>query len=238
MTAPAHVLDNPAWSALTGPQRPQAEVAGGVARYRSGISNFGAFDGPPGPGHWAAMSNLVGPSGVVITAGCTGTPPAGWAVEFDGAAVQMTGEGIDGLVDIGSEGTGVETDEVVPLGPDDVDDMMDLVAETRPGPFTARTWELGGYVGIRRGGRLVAMAGERMHPVGWAEISAVATRPDHRRQGLSRRLVRAVAAGVIARGETPVLHVSVDNVGAIRLYGSMGFDRRRTIRFVAARAPD
>jgi ribosomal protein S18 acetylase RimI-like enzyme len=230
VTGPTHPLDNPAWSALTGPQRGQAEVAGRVARYRPGISLFAAFDGPPGPDHWAAMADLAGPSELVITAVCTGTPPVGWSVEFDGDAAQMTGAGIDGVAGPGPDG-------VVRLGVDDVDDMMDLVAETRPGPFTQRTWELGGYLGVRRGGRLVAMAGERMRPVGWAEISAVATRHEHRGQGLGRMLVGAVASGIVARGETPVLHVSTDNTGAIRLYESMGFDRRGTVRFVAARAP-
>ena len=59
------------------------------------------------------------------------------------------------------------------------------------------------------------MAGERLHPPGWTEISAVCTDPDHRRQGLATRLVRAVAAGIYARGETPFLHTSAGNTRAI-----------------------
>jgi hypothetical protein len=35
--------------------------------------------------------------------------------------------------------------------------------------------EMGRYLGIRRDGMLVAMAGERLHPPGWTEISAVCT---------------------------------------------------------------
>ncbi len=115
--------------------------------------------------------------------------------------------------------------------------MLELVARTRPGPFARRTVELGGYVGIRRAGRLVAMAGERMRPTGWAEISAVATDPDHRRQGLGELLVRAVATGIAARGEVPMLHASADNTGAIRLYEAMGFTVRRRARFLGVRAP-
>ena len=57
-------------------------------------------------------------------------------------------------------------DPVLTLGEEDVPDMLALVAEARPGPFLSRTVEFGGYVGIRRHGRLVAMAGERLRPPG------------------------------------------------------------------------
>ncbi len=65
----------------------------------------------------------------------------------------------------------------------------------------------------------------------------MATDPDHRRQGLGELLVRVVAAGIVARGEVPMLHAAADNTGALRLYGAMGFTVRRRTRFVAARAP-
>ncbi len=145
----------------------------------------------------------------------------------------MTGE----AVDVDRQVDVPEGAEIVRLGADDVTDMLELVALARPGPFAPATWELGGYVGVRRGGRLVAMAGERMRPVGWAEISAVATHPDHRRQGLGELLVRVVAAGIRARDEQPLLHVSVDNVSAIRLYEAMGFVGRRTVRFLSVQVP-
>jgi len=227
-----HVLDNPAWSALTGPQRSFGVVAGSVARFRPEVSAFGAFADDPGPADWSAMAELVGPGGVVITTGRTGAPPDGWTVEYDGGAVQLTGER---LTD--DDARVPDWVEVVPLGADHAQDMLELVALTRPGPFAPHTWELGGYVGIRSGGRLVAMAGERMRPVGWSEISAVATHPDHRRQRLGQLLVRVVAAGIVARSEVPMLHASADNAGAIRLYEAMGFTLRCRPRFVAARAP-
>ena len=233
MTVPLHALDNPAWSALNGPQRAHGEVAGAVARYDPQVSAFGAFADVPGPSDWDALAALVGPGAVVVTTGCTGPPPDGWEVEYDGMGVQFTGERlVDGAFPVPAAGV-----EVVALGAEDATDMLELVALARPGPFAPRTWELGGYVGIRRDDRLVAMAGERMRPVGWAEISAVATHPDHRRQGLGELLVRVVAAGIAGRGEVPMLHASTDNAGAIRLYEAMGFTERRRTRFVAARAP-
>ena len=48
------------------------------------------------------------------------------------------------------------------LGENDVPEMLALAALTEPGPFRQRTIQFGGYVGMRDGGRLVAMAGRRI----------------------------------------------------------------------------
>ena len=228
-------LDNPVWDALHGSQREAVESGGLAARYLAEVSPFGAFPGPPGPEHWAAMERLVGPGGVVIVTGHTGSPPDGWVVEYDGTGVQMTGEALDAWP---ADVAGLRPDlTVVPLGGPDSDEMMELVALARPGPFSPRTWELGGYVGVRVDGRVVAMAGQRFRPTGWCEVSAVATHPDYRRQGFGEHLVRVVAAAIVGRGEVPLLHAAADNTNAIRLYESMGFTHRKRVRFVATRAP-
>jgi predicted GNAT family acetyltransferase len=113
--------------------------------------------------------------------------------------------------------------------------MLDLVAHTRPGPFGRRTVELGGFLGIRHRGRLVAMAGERLRPPGFGEISGVCTEAAHRGQGLGGRLVRAVAAGMATRGDTPFLNAAASNVNAIRLYETLGMEVARSVRFVVVR---
>lgn len=82
------------------------------------------------------------------------------------------------------------------------------------------------------------MAGERLHPPGWTEISAVCTDPSVRGQGLATRLVLAVAHGIRERGETPFLHTAAGNHNAIRLYDSLGFRLRRRTVFLTARAPE
>jgi predicted GNAT family acetyltransferase len=116
--------------------------------------------------------------------------------------------------------------------------MLALVAETEPGPFLARTVELGNYLGIRRGGALVAMAGERFHLDGWTEISAVCTRPDHRGQGLAAQLMGALIAGIQRRSERAFLHVMSTNTGAIRLYEALGFRvRQQATLTVVTREP-
>jgi predicted GNAT family acetyltransferase len=124
----------------------------------------------------------------------------------------------------------------VRLGPADVPQILDLVERTRPGPFRPRTIELGQYLGIRHGERLVALAGERLHPAGWTEISAVCTDPAYRGRGLASRLVSAVGAGIAERGDRVLLHGLATNP-AIGLYLSLGFRLRRLTEFRSVTSP-
>jgi ribosomal protein S18 acetylase RimI-like enzyme len=222
-----HPLDNPARVALVGPQAHLAERCGAVLRYAPDISPFVGLPDRPGPEDWSDLAKLTGAGGVAATAGVPAVPPPAWQVLRNVDAVQLTGELVAAIPDA----------DVIPLGPADVPEMLDLVARTRPGPFLPRTIELGGYLGIRRDGALVAMAGERLRPPGWAEISAVCTDPAFRGKGLATRLTLAVAAAITARGETPFLHAASDNVTALKLYESVGFRLRRAATFVVVRGP-
>ncbi len=112
---------------------------------------------------------------------------------------------------------------------DDVGDMTALVMATKPGPFLKRTIELGSYLGVRDDdGQLIAMAGERMRPDGWTEISAVCTAPQARGRGLGSALIRGVGAGIRARGDDFFLHTTADNP-ARKLYDAMGFTLRSEV---------
>ena len=134
---------------------------------------------------------------------------------------------------------GADCLEAIPLGATDVPEMLELVAQTEPGPFLSRTIELGDYLGIRREGALVAMAGERFHLDGWTEISAVCTSPDHRGRGLASQLVGALIASIQRRSQRAFLHVLSTNTAAIGLYEQLGFEVRqtRTITVVTREAP-
>jgi len=113
-----------------------------------------------------------------------------------------------------------------------VDEMLALVEVTKPGPFFRRTPELGSYLGIREKGQLVAMAGERLRPLGHTEISAVCTHPEYRGRGYASSLVSTLIQKITKRGEIPFLHVRTENVGAIRVYEKLGFKTRRMINII------
>jgi ribosomal protein S18 acetylase RimI-like enzyme len=225
VTAP-HPLDNPVLSSLAGPHARFAERRGNVLRYPVDVSPFLALPDHPDAADWADAAALAGPGGLVALAGVRVPAPDGWQVTLIGEGVQMVEAGVEAAAD----------GEAVRLGPGDVPEMLELAGRTKPGPFLPRTVELGSYLGIRRGGALVAMAGERLHPPGWTEISAVCTDDAWRGLGFASRLVRALVAGIRARGETAFLHAVADNP-AIGLYEALGFRLRRGTVFSAARAP-
>ncbi len=109
--------------------------------------------------------------------------PQDIAVLFTPDAVKPPAEFKVTLADTGEQmiGTPIETPangvDIVTLGVDDVPAMIELTALTKPGPFSARTHELGTFLGIRVDGQLVAMAGERMKPAHYTEMTAVCVHP-------------------------------------------------------------
>jgi len=207
-----HVLDNPAWHALAGPQSTVAERAPLAARYRADVSVFAALPDDATPGAWDGLRDLVGPGESALLARRVLAVPEGWTVQFAAPCRQMwRPPGLDDESET-EAASGLER-----LGEPDVPAMLALVERTKPGPFLARTFELGTYLGLRDSGTLVAMAGERMRPAGFTEISAVCTDVSHRGSGLASRLVRAVVRGVRDRAEIPFLHLTVQNEAAHRV---------------------
>jgi ribosomal protein S18 acetylase RimI-like enzyme len=213
-------LDNPVWSSLTGPHARLAERRPGAARYPADVCPFVGLADAGARSSWDDLGDLIGPDGSAAVIGLRSAPEH-WEIRWQAEGFQMVGTGFEGGPD----------SEAVPLGEEDVTDMLDLIERTRPGPFLPRTVTMGTYLGIRRDGKLVAMAGERLHPSGWTEISAVCTDDTCRGQGLGTRLVGAVTAAIRARGEVPFLHVAGTNTAAIRLYEELGFHTRRATTF-------
>ena len=227
-----HPLDAAVWSSLTGPHAHFAQGTAKALRYPSDVSPFVAIPPAAGADAWAAMGRLAEPGEVLALFGGPGAVdllPAGWEIPVSGEAFQLVAT--DAFIS-------APDPEAVVLGADDAEEMLDLTERTEPGPFLLGTHRLGTYLGIRRNGALVAMAGERFHPPGWTEISAVCTDPAFRGQGLASRLVRAVGQGIRDRGETPLMHASVLNTNALRLYDALGFVPRRRIRWWALRVPE
>ena len=224
-----HPLDAPVWTSLTGAHRDLAEGGDLGRRYPVDVSPFCALADPREERAWEDLRAVAGAGAEVLLPGLQGPLPDGARLVRDLPGVQ--------LVATAALRAAPDPAALV-LGEADVPELLDLVRRTRPGPFERRTRLLGTYLGVRdEQGRLVAVAGERLHPPGFTEISAVCTDPAVRGRGLASRLVRAVAAGVLARGETPFLHAAATNTGAVRLYESLGFRLRRTIGFPLVRLP-
>jgi ribosomal protein S18 acetylase RimI-like enzyme len=219
---PERALDNPAYAALTGPQSHLAQRSGRAVRYLDDISPFLAFPGPATEQDWRDAEALVPHgSGAGVIDGAQSLPD-GWSSPMRFDVVQMIGVGTRGEPE----------PDALELTADDVPEMLDLVSRTQPGPFLPRTIETGRYLGIRFGGELVAMAGERMRLDGWTEISAICTAAEHRGNGLASRLTKALIAGIEERGERPFLHAVRSNTNAIRLYEQLGFELRRDVAIV------
>ncbi|MCC5578620.1 GNAT family N-acetyltransferase [Microtetraspora sp. AC03309] len=229
----AAALDDPVGASLRGHHAHLARRLGRAATYQSGVATFSAVAADPDPQDWADLARLLGRGELADMFSRAATPPPDWEPVFVLEGRQMIWAG-DSRPDHLPAGTGAE---VVELGVDSVPEMLDLVARAQPGPFWPRTRELGTYLGVRDEGTLVAMAGERLRPPGWTEISAVCTAPGARGRGYAAHLISALVARIVARRERPFLHVAEANTGAIALYERLGFATRKPVTFQGFRTP-
>lgn len=219
-----HTLDNPIWNALTthnqiiskGNQQAKyfdreiAAFAGLKDNSESDLNSLYEF--MPLQTHFI----LFTPGDIVI--------PSGWKIILKKSLLQMVYQPStsDRVLD-------QETDdsELVALQEKHVAAMLELTGQTNPGPFFSRTIEFGNYKGIFDGDRLVAMAGQRMRPVQYTEVSAVCTHPDYLGKGYAGKLVRYQIKKICSESRIPFLHVYTDNTSAYTLYEKLGFRTRR-----------
>ncbi len=211
-------LDNPFWSSLTTRHAHIAQGGALARRYPATISPIAGVPGV-GPANIAALQALTEIGDDMATVGpFAPTLSENWETLYESKITQMI------RVDRSPLPEG-DVDASI-LGAADVADMLALVELTKPGPFRQRTIELGTYVGIREGGRLIAMAGERTWAGDFREVSAICTHPDAQRRGYARALMGRVINRMLRAGETPFLHVESKNLRAIDIYLALGFVRR------------
>lgn len=212
------VLDRPVWNALTGRQAHLAQGSEIALRFGP---EYGPFAAPLDlTGDTSVLASLAGNAELWLVEKGQIVPPAGLKLARSAECIQMVAHKI-------TDGGCVHA--FCDLGDDDAAEMSALASLTQPGPFSTRTHALGRFVGIRRDGTLVAMAGERLQPGAFTELSGVCTHPKHRGQGYAGFLMRVVASRMIKRGEVPFLHCYASNTRAIALYQSLGFEIHQTI---------
>ena len=212
-----HPLDRPIWTALTTRQAEFARGGRQALAFRADVEPFAASATQDEP-DLNALASLALPGDFLLLIQTAPSPPLpGLELTTEAVGVQMVST---------RAVEGPRPEEAVPLGDADAAEMIALAEITRPGPFRAATHKLGQFWGIRRAGRLVAMAGERLKVPGMTEVSGVCTHPDWQGHGFARQLSAFVAGLIRQRGETPFLHAYASNAPAIRLYQQLGFTIR------------
>lgn len=223
-----HPLDRPVWSALTSRQAHLALGDARALRFDPSYALFAAAADDSAEATEALGRLNISPNGMgLVEAGDMPLPP-GAVVRASAACVQMVAASLNA----GGKAVAFE-----PLGEADAAEMLALATLTVPGPFFEKTHRLGDFIGVRHDGRLVAMAGERMKPDGFTEVSGVCTHPDHRGRGYAGALMRVVTARILERGEHAFLHAYAANTATIALYETLGFRVRTGITYTVLEGP-
>ncbi|ACT96743.1 GNAT family N-acetyltransferase [Dyadobacter fermentans] len=218
-----HILDNPVWNALRTHNYALGHVTGTSAFFAPEVAPFAAVEGAALAGLPELYEAIPFDNPVIFVSNEEVTIPRPWHLLAAVPGYQMIYKGPDFPHSDGAVS--------IPLGSDHVPEMIALTSLTNPGPFVTETIRFGHYEGIFDNARLVAMAGQRMHPEGFAEISAVCTHPDHLGKGYARHLLLRQVNRIQLNGEVPFLHVKSDNARAIGVYESLGFEKRTRIFF-------
>jgi predicted GNAT family acetyltransferase len=218
-----HILDRPIWQTLNGAHAALGMGGQLARRFRPEIHILGAAadNSVEAQAALAAMVPEDGELGLVEP--IAPQPLAGAVQTFNAIIEQMV---LHDWTPPKPRETGWQ-----PLGDADAADMLELATLTKPGPYVIGTHRLGDFVGIRRNGKLLAMAGERMKPPGYTEVSAVCTHPDARGQGFGAQLMAVVIKRASARGDGVFLHAFPGN-SAVQIYNALGFRKRRDMHYV------
>jgi ribosomal protein S18 acetylase RimI-like enzyme len=221
------LLDNIMWNCLSGPHARFAVGTGDVRRYAPGFSPIIGCRDPQNP-DFASLANYCSAGDSFYVDIWSGTPPADWQVTKEATMYKMVWDTAMPSIDAAPD--------AILLRPEHAAEAADLARLTNPGPFGIRTPELGEYFGYFEGGRLIAMAGERLCVGELHEVSGVCTHPDHQGRGLAKRLTLKLVRRQMQRGKTPFLHVMSHNTSARALYEKLGFrNYRETVVRVVTR---
>lgn len=223
------LLDNPVWTAISGPQIALGKVTGQAAVYDMEVSPFGGVE-EVCDSSLNDLASLCSPGRVVVLLykGVTLPDSNRWEILESIDVWQMIHRAQVQSVPLASAA----------LSEEFIDRMIELVRLTNPGPFSKRTIELGRYYGVIENDQLLAMAGERFKPPGWVEISGVCTHPSAEGRGYAAGLVNRLTEQIDLNRQRAFLHVRIGSPSeqvAIRVYGRLGFEQYQIMNIAVLR---
>jgi ribosomal protein S18 acetylase RimI-like enzyme len=224
---PASLFLNPVWNSLGTRHRHFALEQGAARRYPAAVAPFVAV-AEPSPAALLDLRASLDPAEAVWIIGPGYPFGDNFVVEQVIDCLQMV---------LPSSVEPPAGDAAEPATESDAAAMVGLTDIAFPGFFRVRTGEMGTYYGVREGGELIAMGGERLMPGPYTEISGVCTHPEHRGKGLASKLIWQLARDHRRDGFVSWLHVTATNMNAIALYRRMGFEtvRQVTVRRIRVR---
>jgi GNAT superfamily N-acetyltransferase len=218
---PESLFANPVWHALRTKHRRFAVLAGDACRYPAHVAPFAAIAAPTRSA-LQSLHSLLASGEYVWLIGESYPSVPGLSCEGNLDCLQMV---------LPEELTPPDPiPEIVPLTDANGPEMVALTDIAFPGFFRSRTSEMGSYYGIRYGGELIAMGGERITLDGYPEISGVCTHPAHRGKGYAANLIWHLVRNHRREGLVSWLHVSAENHHAIELYLRLGFTVARKVK--------
>ena len=222
------LLDNIMWNCLSGPHARFATGEGTVRRYARGFSPIVGFEDAERP-DFATLARFCAPGDSFYCDIWSGEAPAGWQIDKEARMLKMVWDAPMPAEDAAPD--------AVTLRPEHAPLAVELTRITNPGPFGIRTPELGEYFGYFDGGKLIAMAGERLCAANLQEVSGICTHPDFQGRGLAKKLTLKLVRRQMQRGKISFLHVISSNHTARDLYEKMGYRnyRETVVRVITRR---
>ncbi len=212
------LLDNIMWYCLSGPHATYAAGEGAIRRYAPGFSPIVGCEDPDRP-DFGTLEKVCEAGESFYFDIWSGATPTGWQLDKEARMFKMIWDAPAPEAD--------PAPDAIPLRGEHASQALELASLTNPGPFGIRTPELGEYFGYFDGGRLIAMAGERMCAGDLHEVSGICTHPDYLGRGLAKKLTLKLVLRQLQRGKRPFLHVLSHNTPARALYEKLGFHNYR-----------
>ena len=218
-----HALDNPIWTALTTKQASLAHTSALARRFSPEMTLLGALAANTAMA-FDSLAQLIQRDPVTLYFSAPQNFGAQWEVLRAVELHQMVQENPV------TAAQGGPKHEVVELTVNDLPEMTEIYAATRPGrSLCQRIQKLGNFLGVREDGKLVSMGGLRLHLAGYREITTVATRLGSEGRGYGTAVMRALIELIRSRGNQPFLTVRKDNERAVAIYHRLGFKERTTL---------